>query len=97
MRTIQVLGTGCPKCTRLATNAERAVRESGVEGRVVKVREVAEMLAFEAVSALPALAVDGRVRSCGRVLSVREIAGLLRSASLTGPTQACSTAIDDLR
>ena len=61
MKTIQVLGIGCAKCTTLAANAERAVRESGIEGQVVKVREIAEMLAFEAVCALPALAIDGRV------------------------------------
>ena len=97
MKTIQVLGTGCAKCTRLAANAERAVRESGIEGRVVKVREIAEMLAFEAVSALPALAVDGRLRSCGRVLSVPQIREILRSSPASELTTACRASIDDLR
>jgi len=97
MKTIQVLGTGCAKCTRLAANAERAVRESGIEGQVVKVREIAEMLAFEAVSALPALAVDGRVRSCGRVLSVRQIREILRSAPPSEPKTTCGSSIDDLQ
>ena len=40
MRTIQVLGTGCAKCRTLATNAEQAVREAGVEARVVKVQDM---------------------------------------------------------
>ena len=55
MRTIQVLGTGCSKCQTLAANAEQAVKEAGVEGRVVKVQDIAEILAFEGVRALPAL------------------------------------------
>ena len=63
MKTIQILGTGCAKCRTLVANAEQAIKEAGIEGQVVKVREIAEMLAFEAVSALPALAVDGQVRS----------------------------------
>lgn len=81
MQTIQVLGTGCTKCAGLVANAEQAVREERIEGQVVKVGAIAEMLAFDGVSALPALAVDGRVRSCGRVLSVRQIQEILRSSS----------------
>ncbi len=97
MKTIQVLGADCSKCTRLAANAERAIQESGIEGQVVKVREIAEMLAFEGVSALPALAVDGQVRSCGRVLSVRQIKEILQSSLLPEPKQTCQASIDDLR
>ncbi|WP_165252255.1 thioredoxin family protein [Paludisphaera soli] len=69
MRKIQILGTGCSRCTTLAANAERAIAESGVDFEVVKVRQIAEILAFEGVSALPAIAIDGVVKSCGRTLS----------------------------
>ena len=78
MRTIQVLGPGCSKCSRLASNAERAASESGPEVCVEKVREIARMLTFEGVSALPALAIDGEVRVCGRVPGVDEIKNLLK-------------------
>lgn len=77
MTTIQVLGTGCSKCRTLAAHAEQAVREAGIEGDVVKVEEIAEILAFEGVRALPALAIDGRVKVCGRVPGVSEIKALL--------------------
>jgi len=77
MKTIQVLGSGCAKCKKLAANAERAVRESAVEGQVVKVQEIAAMLTFEGVRALPALAIDGEVKVCGRVLDVKEIKAIL--------------------
>ncbi len=77
MKTIQILGTGCSKCTRLAANAERAVKEAGLDGEVVKVKDIAEILTFDGVRALPALAVDGEVKACGRTLSPEEIKELL--------------------
>lgn len=77
MKTIQVLGPGCAKCTTLAAHAEQAVRELGIEGQVVKVQDIAEMLAFDGVRALPALAVDGEVKVWGRVPAVDEVKAML--------------------
>ncbi len=77
MKKIQILGTGCAKCKTLAANAERAVSEAGIDGEVVKVQEISEILTFEGVRALPALAVDGEVKACGRVPSPDEIKVLI--------------------
>jgi len=77
MKKIEVLGTGCSKCKTLAANAEQAVREAGIEGVVVKVQDIAEILTFDGVRALPALAVDGQVKACGRSLSPEEIRTLI--------------------
>jgi small redox-active disulfide protein 2 len=77
MKTIQVLGTGCSRCKTLAANAEQAVRESGVAARVVKIQEIAEILTFDGVRALPALALDGEVKVCGRAPGVDEIKALI--------------------
>lgn len=77
MRTIQVLGPGCRKCRTLFANAERAVSESGTDARVVKVGEISEMLEFDRVSALPALAIDGEVKVCGQVPGVEQIKAML--------------------
>ncbi len=77
MRTIQVLGAGCSKCRTLAANAEQAVKDSGIEGEVVKVQNIADILTFDGVRALPALAVDGQVKVCGRVPSAAEIKTLI--------------------
>jgi small redox-active disulfide protein 2 len=77
MKTIQILGTGCSKCQSMAANAEQAIREAAVEGQVVKVREIAEILNFNGVRALPALAIDGEIKVCGRVPDVTEIKALL--------------------
>ena len=77
MKKIQVLGTGCSKCKTLAANAEQAVKEAGIEGLVIKVQDIAEILTFEGVRALPAFAVDGEVKACGRSLSSEEIKTLI--------------------
>ncbi|MFO0888784.1 MAG: thioredoxin family protein [Isosphaeraceae bacterium] len=73
MIKIQVLGTGCSRCQTLAANAEQAVKEAGIDGEVVRVKDISEILAFDGVRALPALAVDGEVKACGRSLSPAEI------------------------
>ena len=59
-RKIQVLGTGCTKCKTLAANAEQAVKEAGIDAVVVKIQDISDILAFDGVRALPALAIDGR-------------------------------------
>ena len=69
---IQILGTGCPKCKQLAANAEQAVRELGLAAKIEKVTTIKDIMMF-GVMTTPALAVDGQVKSAGRVLSPDEI------------------------
>jgi len=73
---VQVLGTGCKKCKQLFANAEQAVRETGVDVQVEKVEDISSILKF-GVMVTPALAIDGKVKSSGRVLSPDEIKKLL--------------------
>ncbi len=77
---IEVLGSGCAKCQRLYAEAERAVAEAGVAADLVKVEDVPSIVA-RGVMLTPALAVDGRIVSSGRVPSASEIAGWLREAA----------------
>ena len=73
---IQILGTGCPKCKQLTANAEQAVKDTGVEAEIEKVDDLQEIMRF-GVMTTPALAIDGEVKSAGRVLSPKDIADLL--------------------
>jgi small redox-active disulfide protein 2 len=73
---IQILGTGCPKCRRLEENARSAVRELGLDADVEKVADINDIISF-GVMVTPGLAVDGDVKSTGKVLSVVEIKSLL--------------------
>lgn len=76
MKQIQVLGPGCPKCVRLMEAAEQAAKESGLPYTLTKVTDIVEIMAF-GVLATPALVVDGKVKSVGKLLSVAEIKPLL--------------------
>jgi len=73
---IQILGTGCPKCTQLAENADAAARELGLEYELVKVTDINEITSF-GVMMTPALAVDGAVKSSGKLLSKDDVKNLL--------------------
>jgi len=72
MKKIQILGTGCPKCRKLAENAEAAAKELGIECELVKVTDINEIMKF-GVMMTPALAVDDEVKSAGKVLSTDDI------------------------
>ncbi len=76
MKKIQILGTGCPKCKKLAENAEAAAKELGIEYELVKVTDINEIMKF-GVMMTPALAVDDEVKSAGKVLSADDIKELL--------------------
>ena len=69
---LQILGTGCPKCRKLAENAEKAVTELGISAEVEKVEDLQEIMKL-GVMITPALAIDGRVVSSGKVLSAKEV------------------------
>jgi small redox-active disulfide protein 2 len=76
MKKIQILGTGCPKCKALAQNAETAAKELGAEYQIEKITDINEIMKF-GVMMTPALAVDGQVKSVGKVLSLEQIKQLL--------------------
>jgi len=72
MRKIQILGTGCPKCKKLAENAEAAAKDLGIEYSLEKIIEINEIMKL-GVMVTPALAIDGQVKSIGKVVSPDEI------------------------
>jgi small redox-active disulfide protein 2 len=76
MKKVQVLGTGCPKCKKLAENAEAAAQALGVEYTIEKVTDINEIMKF-GVMMTPALAIDGQVKVVGKVPSPEEIQRML--------------------
>lgn len=74
---IQILGTGCPKCNQLYQNAKDAVAAAGIEAEVVKVSNLNDIMAF-GVMVTPALAIDGQVKTSGKVPSVDEIQNMIQ-------------------
>ncbi len=76
MMKVQILGTGCPKCKKLAENAQAAVEAAGIECEIVKVTDINEIMKF-GVMLTPALAIDGQVKVVGKVPSPDEIKKML--------------------
>jgi len=73
---IQILGTGCAKCKMLEQNTLEALRVSGIQAEVEKVTDLNEIMNM-GVMLTPALAVDGTVKSAGKVLSKEKIIEIL--------------------
>jgi len=72
MKKLQILGTGCPKCNDLAAKTEEAAKELGIEYELVKVSDINDIMSF-GVMMTPALAVNGEVKSTGKVPGIDEI------------------------
>lgn len=74
---IQILGMGCAKCKTLEQNARDALVTAGLSAEVEKVTDpvkIAEM----GVMMTPALAIDGEVKSVGKLLTKDQIVPLLK-------------------
>ncbi len=76
MKRIQILGTGCPKCSKLAANAEAAAKELGLVCEIEKVTDIEAIMSFN-VMMTPALVIDGEIKAVGKVPSKDEIKEML--------------------
>jgi small redox-active disulfide protein 2 len=79
MKTIQILGTGCPKCKQLAKNAEAAAETLGIEYELSKITDLNEIARMGAMLT-PGLMIDGVLKSSGKLLSAEEIQILLEGS-----------------
>jgi small redox-active disulfide protein 2 len=76
MKKLQILGTGCPKCKKLAENTELAAKSMGWEYSLEKVSDIAQIMKF-GVMMTPALVVDGVVKIVGKVPNPDELKKVL--------------------
>lgn len=77
---IQILGSGCTKCKLLEDHARAAVAELGLDAEVVKVSDIDEIMEM-GVMMTPALAIDGEVKSVGKVLTKDQVIEYLKRAN----------------
>ncbi len=73
---IKVLGGGCANCDKLMENAKLAAKDMGLDAEFVKVSDKVE-IAMAGVMSTPALVVNNKVVSTGRVVTVDGIKELL--------------------
>jgi len=80
MLTIKVLGPGCANCRKLEEIARRALADAGVEGEVVKVTDIQEILAHDVLKT-PGLWINGKLVSSGRVPAPASVIEWIRAAA----------------
>jgi small redox-active disulfide protein 2 len=73
VKKVEVLGSGCANCVRLAANAKEAAAMAGVDVEILKVTDYGQIAAYGIMST-PGLVIDGKVVSYGRVPSAGDIA-----------------------
>ncbi len=75
MKSIKILGTGCPKCKTVEAIVRKAVEELGIEANIEKVEDMGKILQYNIMST-PAVVVDEVVKIKGRVPEVNELKAL---------------------
>jgi small redox-active disulfide protein 2 len=79
---LQIYGSGCNKCRQLYENAEAAAKLTGNQVELEKITDL-NAIVDAGILITPAFAVDGKVISKGKVLSVEEIAALIGAPAPT--------------
>lgn len=74
---IKVLGPGCKNCVSLKENTEKAMKEMGIEAEIIKVEDMKDIASY-GVMRTPALVIDEKVVSYGKVLKPNDIVKLLK-------------------
>jgi len=73
---VEILGTGCPKCKQLTANSEEALKELNLQAEVIKVTEINKIMEY-GVMMTPALVINGKVVSLGKVLTKDQVKELI--------------------
>jgi len=69
---VKILGTGCSKCKTLEEVTRKVVTDNRIDATITKVEDIVEIMKFN-IMTTPALIVNGKVVSKGRIPSVDEI------------------------
>ena len=77
---VQILGMGCPKCKALEQNAREAIAELNLDAEIEKINN-SETIMDMGVMMTPALAVDGTVKTTGKVLTKDQVVSILKNTA----------------
>jgi small redox-active disulfide protein 2 len=75
--SVKILGSGCSKCNQLEAATKAALEQLGMDTTIDHVTDFAQIAAY-GVMTTPALVVDGKVVSYGKVLKVDEVVKILQ-------------------
>lgn len=74
---VLVLGTGCVNCKALQANVEAAIAKLGLDVEVKHVSDIQKIIEYNVMS-VPALVLNQKVVSAGKVLKEDDIVKLLK-------------------
>lgn len=74
---ILVLGTGCKKCQALEQNVKQALEELNIQESVAHISDLAQIASYGVVST-PALIIDNKLVSYGKLLSKDDLIKILK-------------------
>lgn len=75
--SVKVLGSGCAKCNQLEAATKAALQQLGMDTAIDHVTDFSQIAAY-GVMTTPALVVDGKVVSYGKVLKTEEVVKILQ-------------------
>ncbi|MDO5037759.1 MAG: thioredoxin family protein [Tissierellia bacterium] len=76
---VKILGSGCAKCNQLEEATLEALEDLGLEAQLDHVRDFEEIVSY-GVMTTPALVVDGKLVSYGRVLKKEDLVKVIQEA-----------------
>lgn len=77
MLTVKILGSGCANCKKLEAIVRDVTEKENIAAEIIKVTEYADIMAYNVMST-PALVVDEKVLSYGRIPSPVQISQWLK-------------------
>ena len=78
--SVKVLGSGCAKCNQLETATKAALEQLGMDTTIDHVTDFSQIAAY-GVMTTPALVIDGKVGSYGKVLKTDEVVKILQKVT----------------
>ncbi len=76
---IEIAGPGCYRCVETEKNVKEAVEQLGIQAQVSHIHDVAEF-SKKGVVMTPAVIVDGKIVTSGKVPAVDELKNILSAA-----------------
>ena len=76
MKKIQILGTGCAKCEKLAASTKEVADNLGLQYEMEKVTDLNQIMGY-GVMTTPGLVIDGKVMAAGKIPGAAELEKML--------------------
>ncbi len=94
MKTIKILGTGCPNCVTTEKIVTEVVKELNLNAEILKVTDIQEIMMYDILST-PAVVIDEKVVVKGRIPSTSEMKEILNEESCcSSSNDPCCDSVD---